>query len=136
MSAAFQIDAFQNDAFQIEQPIAIGGGGGGDLSLGKDPKYFLDIFEEPDRYRYEREAREKLRDAIRIALEGPQAREVREALEPKPVDSVAPLEMRFDFEAMNAEVLGIIQSGYRARVEQVRRQSQEDEEILMIAMTL
>lgn len=125
------------DAALIYAPsVIVGNGGLGALDVGGDPPYFIDIFEKPDRFRHEREAREKLRETIRIALEGPQAQEVREVLEPKPVDSVSPLEMRIDFEAMNADVLEIIKSGYRARIEQIRRESQENEEVFMIAMAL
>ena len=111
-----------------------GGGGGGPLDMGEESpplKPILYIEEPADRFKAQRERVPRLREQLRVALEGPQAEEVRELVEPQPVDSPEPLHERVNLEALTLEAIEEIGHYYEraARVrDDIERRRQEDEE--------
>lgn len=78
------------------------------------PRILIEEREPADRFKNERERKERLRKHIRIALEGPQAPEVRQTLEPEPSDSAKPLHERIEVEALSDEQIIRIGEYYRA----------------------
>lgn len=109
----------------------IGGGGGGPLDMGEESpplKPILFIDEPEDRFKERRERNARVREQLRIALEGPQAEELRTVLEPKPADSARPLYERIDVERFDAELMELVERHYRAALEaQAQAQRQQAE---------
>lgn len=104
------------DGVWFEGARQIGGGGGGPLDMGEESPPFKPILyiEEPeDRFRSHREKHALLREQIRVALEGPQAERVREALESQPVDSARPLHERVVLEDLTPHIIAIVEEQYR-----------------------
>jgi hypothetical protein len=75
-----------------------------------------------------RKARERLREQIRFALEGPQAVELREALEPVATDSGIPLEARVDVGRLTEAQYQKIITAYEAY-----REDEEEVEMLLLS---
>jgi len=91
-------------------------------------------------FRRRREARARFREQIRLALEGPQAEELRTILEPLPVDSVQPLYERVDLDALTTEMRSTINIYYEAAAiakevtAKARQAEEDDEDVLLLGM--
>ena len=97
------------------------------------PRIFMEITEPADRFRQKRETNARLREQLRVALEGPQAVAVRALVEPQPVDTPAPLHERVNIEALADEVVSRVQGYYRAALEAKAREiDEDDDEVLML----
>ena len=106
--------------FRSTVSAQIGGGGGGPLDMGEESPPFkpiIDIREPADRFREQREKNERVREQLRIALEGPQAEEVRAYVEPIPSDSATPLHERFELRTFSDAQLDTIERFYRAAID-------------------
>lgn len=84
-----------------------------------------------EHYRELIEAREELREQLRLALEGPQATELAQELEalarPQVADSIyVPLVDRIDYDALSAEIINDIKARYK----------EKDEEMIMLLLAL
>ena len=103
-----------------EPPTGGGGGGaGGPLDMGEESPPFKPIIyvEEPaDRFKAQRERSTRVREQLRIALEGPQAAEVRAYVEPEPTDAGAPLHERAQVEQFSDEQRRAIERFFRAEI--------------------
>lgn len=112
----------------------VGGGGGGPLDMGEESPPFkpiIDIREPADRFREQREKNARVREQLRVALEGPQAEEVRELVEPLPSDSVQPLYERIDIaqlaDSVTLRIEGYFRQELARRLEIERRLTMERE---------
>ena len=102
-----------------------GGGGGGALDMGEESpplKPIITEVEPQDRFRAHRERHAKLREQLRVALEGPQAAEVRSVIEPTPSDSARPLPDRVEYAALSEEQIEAIGRYYRSALEYAAEQ--------------
>ena len=116
----------------------VGGGGGGPLDMGEESpplKPIITEVEPRDRFKPQRERQARLREQLRVALEGPQAAEVRAYVEPVPSDSAQPLQERVELASLNEEQVVRIVAYYRAAVAhrqrleaEARRQREIDED--------
>ena len=109
-----------------------GGGAGGPLDMGEESpplKPIIDIREPADRFRAQRERQGRIREQLRVALEGPQAAEVRAYVEPTPSDSARPLQDRIEVARLSDEQIERIGAYYRGALEyqaaQQRRAAEE-----------
>lgn len=118
----------------------VGGGGGGPLDMGEESQPFKPIIfiEEPaDRFKEQREKNARVREHLRIALEGPQAEEVRSLVEAVPTDSDRPLIDRVDWAALGDEVVQRVEQ-YAVdarRWAEERKRIEGDDEDLFLLMT-
>ena len=102
-----------------------GGGGGGPLDMGEESpplKPIITEVEPEDRFRAHRERHARLREHLRVALEGPQAEEVRELVEPVPSDSARPLADRVEYAALSEDQIEAIGRYYRTALEHLAEQ--------------
>ena len=111
------------DGVWFEGARQIGGGGGGPLDMGEESPPIKPIVwevEPDDRFKPYRERQARLRDQLRVALEGPQAAEVRAYVEPQATDSVTPLQERVELATLSAEQVDRIVQYYRREIERRR----------------
>ena len=128
---------FFNPAIPADLSGGSAGGGGGAVNLGEEsptlPRIFMEITEPADRFRGQRERGARLREQLRVALEGPQAAAVRALVEPQPVDATEALHERVDIEALAQSVVAQVQGYYRAAIEAREREiDADDDEVLML----
>lgn len=98
---------------------------------GREPHKRRRLIPEIEVEPFDREfdrSRERLREQIRLALEGPDAPEVREALEAVATDSVQPLHERIDVDRLKADVLDIVEKAYSAYLAQI----EEEDDLLLL----
>ena len=130
------------DAFGVEEAASTTySGGGGPLDITREPpplKPIIFIKQSRDRFKAQRESNARLREQLRIALEGPQAKQIREVIEPRPVDSQSPLHARVDVDAFDPKLIAFVERHYQqevlARVETARRREleEDDEEVMLL----
>ena len=118
--ASFSDTAFSTSAFS-DQAFSFTG--------GPTPVLVIDTHDDP--YKKRREAKSTLREQIRVALEGPKAKELAHELEtvasPQVADSVfVPLVDRIDYEALGRTRVAEILEAMR------EAQAQEEEEIVIL----
>lgn len=128
---------FFNPAIPADLSGGSAGGGGGAVNVGEEspplPRILMEITEPADRFRGRRETNARLREQLRVALEGPQAVAVRALVEPQPVDTPSPLHERVNIEALADEVVAKVQGYYRAALEAKAREiDADDDEVLML----
>ena len=122
------------DGVWFEPAGQIGGGGGGPLDMGEESpplQPILYIQEPADRFEPQRVRHGRLREQLRVALEGPQAEEIRAAVEPVPVDAATPLHERVDVYALAEPIIARIEAEWAAERRR-RRERDEDDEIIMM----
>ena len=83
-------------------------------------KPIIDITEPADRFKHQRERSTRVKEQLRVALEGPQAQEVRAYVEPEPRDSVIPVHERIDIDRFSDQQLQTIDRFYRAALDYKR----------------
>ena len=146
--AGFWTTTFWADGFWFEGSRQTGGGGGGPLDMGEESPPFkpiIDITEPEDRFRGTREKNARVREQLRVALEGPQAQEVRAYVEPEPRDSTIPVHERIDVERFSDQQLKTIDRFYqaaldykreaekmRAAIARDREIDEDDDEVMML----
>ena len=109
--------------FRSTTSAQIGGGGGGPLDMGEESPPFkpiIDITEPEDRFRGTREKNARVREQLRVALEGPQAEAVRAYVEPEPRDSTIPVHERIDIDRFSDAELQTIDRFYQAALDYKR----------------
>ena len=109
--------------FRSTTSAQIGGGGGGPLDMGEESPPFkpiIDITEPQDRFKAHREKNARVREQLRVALEGPQAQEVRAYVEPQPRDSAIPVHERIDIDRFSDAELQTIDRFYQAALDYKR----------------
>ena len=130
--------------FRSTAAAQIGGGGGGPLDMGEESpplKPIIDIREPADRFRAQRERATRVREQLRVALEGPQAEEVRAYVEPTPSDSGSPLQDRIEVALLSDEQITAIGRYYRSALEYAAEQQrlarerdidEDDDDVMML----
>lgn len=128
--AFFDGEFFSGEFFN---PATTGGGGGGPLDMGEESpplKPIIYITEPADRFAAERERKGRLREQLRVALEGPQAKRAEEIVTPYVnvgSDGISPIIERIDFDALRDDVVREIKALYEAR-----RREIDDEDIFLL----